>query len=221
MNPDLEAPAVQQLSHQVKQIERHRRADDVVVQEFGDVKSDGRLAREPRHHPIVRVVEHRRVLAARQIAPARQARMSPLWIRGIQKLDEPRQPAHGSIERHSPPQRLIEVRLFPCGERDAPSNEEIEPGLQELDVPTGRGKLKRVETRRLAIAQGLIGSTERPHQDLTSPVFVEEHLGQSIAARKPMQTDLPEPVGPQMKVCPVSRRLPPSGSLGSLAWSEK
>src|SRR5205807_2659312 len=39
--------------------------------------------------------------------------------------------------------------------------------------------------------------------------------------KKPIKTDLPEPVGPQMKVWPVSFRLPPSGSLGSLAWSEK
>ena len=36
-----------------------------------------------------------------------------------------------------------------------------------------------------------------------------------------MNTVLPEPVGPQMKVCPVSLRLPPSGSVGSLACSEK
>ncbi len=36
-----------------------------------------------------------------------------------------------------------------------------------------------------------------------------------------MKTVLPDPVGPQMKVWPVSLRLPPSGSVGSLACSEK
>ena len=29
-----------------------------------------------------------------------------------------------------------------------------------------------------------------------------------------MKTVLPEPVGPQIKVCPVSLRMPPSGSVG-------
>ena len=43
----------------------------------------------------------------------------------------------------------------------------------------------------------------------------------SIAIRKPMNTVLPDPVGPQIKVWPVSLRLPPSGSTGSLACSEK
>jgi len=39
--------------------------------------------------------------------------------------------------------------------------------------------------------------------------------------KNPMNTVLPEPVGPQMSVWPVSLRLPPSGSAGSLACSEK
>lgn len=40
---------------------------------------------------------------------------------------------------------------------------------------------------------------------------------ESMLSMNPIKTDFPEPVGPQMKVCPVSLRLPPSGSLGSLA----
>src|SRR5439155_11656415 len=36
-----------------------------------------------------------------------------------------------------------------------------------------------------------------------------------------MKAVFPEPVGPQMKVWPVSLRPPPSASLGSLACSEK
>ena len=40
-------------------------------------------------------------------------------------------------------------------------------------------------------------------------------------SRKPMSTVLPDPVGPQIRVWPVSLRLPPSGSEGSLACSEK
>ena len=43
----------------------------------------------------------------------------------------------------------------------------------------------------------------------------------SSATRNPMNTVLPEPVGPQIRVWPVSLREPPSGSLGSLAWREK
>src|SRR6185437_3599603 len=110
-------------------------------------KADGRLMSEPRHHRIVRVVEHARVLSARHLAPARKPRMDPLRIRRVQELDEPGQPPCGSIERQSPPQRLIEVRLFPGRERDGPSNEEGKPGLQELDIPPRRGKLKRIESR--------------------------------------------------------------------------
>ena len=43
----------------------------------------------------------------------------------------------------------------------------------------------------------------------------------NIATRNPMNTVLPDPVGPQMNVCPVSFGPVPSRSAGSLACKEK
>src|SRR6185437_3919865 len=74
------------------------------------------------------------------------------------------------------PQRLVKVHLLPCRERQGSTDQEVKPGLQELDIAARRIKLKRIESRRLTAPQCLISSSERPHQDFEPPVLVKEQL---------------------------------------------
>src|SRR5260370_28525436 len=55
-----------------------------------------------------------------------------------------------------------------------------QPGLVEFDVLRSRGKLQRIESRRSAVPQIEILSPERAHQNLESPVLVEDHLGGAV-----------------------------------------
>ena len=73
----------------MKDVERDRRAQQLMIEKFGDVEADGRMRREPCHHGVARVVEHPGVLAVRRFAPARQARVHALGVGGIEEFDQP------------------------------------------------------------------------------------------------------------------------------------
>ena len=77
------------MSHEMKEIERDGRATHLVIEEVGDVEADKRVPGELRHHRILLVVEHPRVIAAGSLAPGREPREEPFSVRRIEKLREP------------------------------------------------------------------------------------------------------------------------------------
>ena len=127
------------------------------------------------------------------------------------------------LQRQRPAQRLVEVRLLAHGER-APrrSRQDPEPGLEELDIERGRigasSGLKPVDSPFFSGQYSPPSARTRISRprSLSKMTWVAPWR-ESSATRNPMKTVLPEPVGPQMSVWPVSLRDPPSGSFGSLA----
>ncbi len=230
IHPADQPTSVEELPHLVKKIKRDRRACLGVVQKLRHIEADDRAPGKAGRQGIHGIVERPGVIAAAYLAPASQPRMQSFGIRGVQKFDQARQSARRGIERESSPQRLVEIRQFTraaaarCG---GESGEFAEPYLEELYIG-GRdpGAGARLNPVAMPFCNGTVFPAQRAYQDLEPPVLVENPLASvsrraSAAIKNPMNTVLPEPVGPQINVWPVSLRLPPSGSVGSLAWSEK
>ena len=92
------------------------------------------------HDEVFRIVEHPGVIAARRLTPARESRVESFRVRGIEKLDQSREPPRRGLERQRPAQRLIEIRLLTHRERPASRGprQHPQPGFQELDVMRAR-----------------------------------------------------------------------------------
>ena len=109
IHPAHEPPPVEQMTHEMKEIERHGRPTHLVIEEVRDVEADERVPGELRHHRVLLVVEHPRVIAASELTPAHETGKQPLGVRRIEKLDQARQPAGRSLQRQCAVQRLVEV----------------------------------------------------------------------------------------------------------------
>ena len=147
--------------------------------------------------------------------------MQPFRIGRIQKFDQPRKTPRRRFERQRAVQRLIQIGLSRARRTTAGAAvrtplELAQPDLEKFDIGRRDRQLQRIESGGYTVLQREIFAAQRPHQNLESAILVEDHLrgslSASMATRKPMNTVLPDPVGPQMSVWPVSLRLPPSGS---------
>ena len=86
----------------MKEIERDRRAAELVIEKIGDVKANDRVSGEPRHDEILRVIEDPRVVPARRLAPGRESCVKAFGIRGIEEFDQPREPSRAKLKRQRP-----------------------------------------------------------------------------------------------------------------------
>src|SRR6266404_9596736 len=115
IHPTHEAPAIEKLAHQVKQIQGDRRPRQRVVDKIRDVESDDRSTGQSRHHGIPGVIEYPRVVPATHVAPACKSRVQAFRIRRIQKFHEAGQAPRLRVQSESTPQRLIEIGRFSRG----------------------------------------------------------------------------------------------------------
>ncbi len=161
------------------------------------------------HHGIRRVIEHPGIVAAACLAPAREARVHALRVGRIEKLDQPRQAPRRGLQRKRSAQRLIQIRLLAHGPTCAATVETArrqltQPGLQEFDVRRRDRQLQRIKSRRHAVLQAadIPRPARAPGSRARDPCRrspASRPGGHSIATRKPMNTVLPEPVGPQIE----------------------
>ena len=86
---------------------------ELVIQKLRDVEPDQRVASPGRGTiDVFRVVEDPGVVPASDVTPGREPGVEAFGIGGIQKLEQPRQPARRELERERPSQRLIQIRLL-------------------------------------------------------------------------------------------------------------
>src|SRR5208282_4499254 len=71
VHPTNQSSPVQQLAHEMKQVQSHGRARELMIQEFRDVESDDGVRGQSRYDTIGRVVEDPRILPLGALAPAR------------------------------------------------------------------------------------------------------------------------------------------------------
>ena len=117
VHPHHEPPPVERLPHAMKEIERDRRAQRRTLEKLGDIEAHDGAVRQPFLTARLGAVEHPRVLAIGGFTPAREACVHALRVRGIQELDEPRQPSRRRrLQRQRAEQRLLEIRFLADGE---------------------------------------------------------------------------------------------------------
>src|ERR1700722_1998285 len=124
------------MPNQMEEIERNRSSRHLVIQKIRDVKSHHRVSGEFGDDCIVRVVEDPGVIPAPCFAPRHESRMKALRVRGIEKLQKPREATCGQFQSQRTSQRLVEVRLLPNAQESAACwpNQNAQPALQELHV---------------------------------------------------------------------------------------
>src|SRR3984957_229456 len=73
IHPAHEAPPVEELPHEVKEIERDRRTRDLVIKEVRDIKANERMASEARDNHVRLVVEYPGIVPLGRAAPGQEA----------------------------------------------------------------------------------------------------------------------------------------------------
>ncbi len=229
VHPADEAPAVEKAAHEMEEIQRYRRTHYLVLEEIRDIKADdaaGVQDARRQSRPRCRTPRRSRplVLAHQR---ARRACTPSGSVGSRNSMSRDRRRAGGSSARvprrawsRSASSRTVK-RAQPLGPHQmcAATASEIRrrrgvrgscSGLKPVGAPflSGRYSPPRARTR-----------ISRP-RSLSNITWVTPWRA-SIATRKPMNTVLPDPVGPQMNVWPVSLRLPPSASADCSRASEK
>src|SRR5947207_12556189 len=96
----------------MEEVQGDRRARALVIQEVGDVKTDQRVAGKLGNDDILIVVEHRGIVTSARLAPGREARVETFGVRGVEELDQARQPTCTKFQCQRSAQRLIQIRLL-------------------------------------------------------------------------------------------------------------
>jgi len=162
----------------MEEIERDRSSRHLVIQKIRDVKSHHRVPSEFGDDCIVPVVEDPGVVPAPCLAPRHESRMEPFRVRGIEKLQKPREAPCGQFQSQRAAQRLVEIRLLPNAQEPAACwpNQNAQPALQELHVVRCRWQLQGIEARALAVPEWAIFTAKSPDQNLKAPILIEDDL---------------------------------------------
>ena len=144
-------------------------------------------------------------------APRREPRVQPVGGRRIEELENPRQPSVGRLERQHAVECLLEFRFLAHRQRPRwPVNQRLQPGCAGTPgsraLPSSCSGLHPVATPRRKSRYWPPSARTRISRprSLSNTTWVAP-CSSSRHRQKPTNTVLPEPVGPQMNVWPVSR----------------
>src|SRR5258708_2941013 len=97
------------------------------------------------------------------LAPARESRVNTLCARRIGEFNQPGKAPGRQIQSERAYERMVEVGLFPDGERRGSTNQRTQPSLQKLDVRGGGLQPQRIKSGGHSVLERKIHAAQGTH----------------------------------------------------------